>query len=231
MSDLSVTNLFSDGDIVLADSFNTNYTSDIVAYINARNSASSTWDAFYMTSTTNVATFNNSTGTQDVAQIKDNGTNVFTVNDGGFVNAPYQDYAYVKLGISSTLTPGETEKVTGSVSIQSQTHSSMDTTPKFTCVQNGKYLVIFSHGMQATAFGTGATDKLTVKIYKNGASVSELTHLIDSPASSPYHGVFLSDVLNLNSGDYLEPYVTNESATNTYIWQSSAPARWFVMKL
>lgn len=85
MATLSVTNTFADGNTITAAGFNTNY-SDIVNYINNRNSGSSTWDAVSALSSSGVSlTADNSSGTSDIVQFKDNGSTVFSVQDGGRV--------------------------------------------------------------------------------------------------------------------------------------------------
>jgi hypothetical protein len=57
---------------------------DIVDYINNRNSAVAIWDALWATNATTVPLqINNSTGTQNIANFQDNGTNVLTIADGG----------------------------------------------------------------------------------------------------------------------------------------------------
>jgi hypothetical protein len=83
MSSLSVTNTFVDGQVITASGHNQN-NSDIVNYINNRNSGSSTWDAVSVSTNSGVPlTANNSTGTSDIVRLQDNGTTVFSVADGG----------------------------------------------------------------------------------------------------------------------------------------------------
>src|SRR3990167_2986543 len=85
MASLSVTNTFSSGATITASGHNQNF-SDIVNYVNNRNSGSSTWDAVSSSSTSNVPLVcNNSTGTQNIANFQDNGSNVFSIADGSVV--------------------------------------------------------------------------------------------------------------------------------------------------
>lgn len=91
MATLSVSNTFADGNTITAAGHNTN-NSDIVNYINNRNSGSATWDAVSSASASNVpGTFNNSSGTQDILRCQDNGTSVLTVADGGATTARATD--------------------------------------------------------------------------------------------------------------------------------------------
>lgn len=83
MANLSVTNTFTDGAVIEASEHNTN-NSDITTYINNRNSGSTAWDAVKSEHATNVPVIaNNSTGTQNIANFQDNGTNVLAIADGG----------------------------------------------------------------------------------------------------------------------------------------------------
>lgn len=83
MSTLAVTNTFSTGTIADASQVNANF-SDIVNYVNNRNSGSSTWDAISSSSATNVPlTCDNSSGSQNIAVFKNNGSNVLVIATGG----------------------------------------------------------------------------------------------------------------------------------------------------
>lgn len=85
MTALAVTNTFASGATITASGHNTNF-SDVVTYINNRNSGSATWDAVYATSSSAVPVIvNNSSGTVNIANFQDNGTNVMTIADGGAV--------------------------------------------------------------------------------------------------------------------------------------------------
>lgn len=81
MANVAVTNTFTAGTTAVASQVNTNFT-DLVNYINNRNGGSATWDAVSISHTTNVPLIcNNSTGTQNIANFQDNGTNVFSITD------------------------------------------------------------------------------------------------------------------------------------------------------
>jgi hypothetical protein len=81
----AVTNTFSNGTTADASQVNTNF-SDLVTYITNRNDGSSTWDRLLVTSSSAVPLIvNNSTGTANIANFQDNGTNVFQILDGGDV--------------------------------------------------------------------------------------------------------------------------------------------------
>ena len=84
MADVAVTYSFSANTTAASGEVNQNFT-DLVNYVNNRNGGSATWDALYASSASNnpVLRINNSTGTNNIANFQDNGTNVFTIADGG----------------------------------------------------------------------------------------------------------------------------------------------------
>lgn len=83
MASLSVTNTFSASTTAVASEVNTNFT-DVVNYVNNRNSGSATWDVCSVLSTsTTVLVVDNSSGTNDIVNFKDGGTSVFRIADGG----------------------------------------------------------------------------------------------------------------------------------------------------
>lgn len=85
MANLAVTNTFADGNIITASGHNTN-NSDIVNYINNRNDGSATWDCLKVTASSQVPlVVNNSSGSNNIANFQDNGSNVVTILDGGGV--------------------------------------------------------------------------------------------------------------------------------------------------
>jgi len=86
MAAISVTYTFVANTTANSGEVNQNF-SDLVNYINNRNSGSATWDSVYATSSSinPVLRINNSTGTNNIANFQDNGTNVMTIADGGAV--------------------------------------------------------------------------------------------------------------------------------------------------
>lgn len=83
MASVAVTNTFASGTTISSSQVNTNF-SDLVTYINNRNSASATWDVVSASSSTSVPLVtSNSTGTQNIFDAKDNATTVFSIVDGG----------------------------------------------------------------------------------------------------------------------------------------------------
>lgn len=225
MSELNISNVFSDGDIVNATKFNTNY-SDIVTYVNNRNSGSSAWDAFYMTSATNSAVFDNSTGTQDIAQFKDNGTTVFSINDGGYVNAPYQEFARAYKSADQTVGTSDAVKVT--FDTVSQTHSSMDTTGKFTCQSSGKYLISCTLFIPTNLSVVPSAGAPQLMIYKNGTEYSRHNNFEALQDKESY----VSDILSLSVGDYIEIYIQALTRNGSPIIQSGTNKTFMsVMKL
>ena len=221
MSDLQVTNVFSDGDTVSATNFNTNY-SDIVTYINDRNSAAVTWDAMNATSTSNIPlTANNSTGTQDVVQMTDNGTNVFTVNDGGYINFQLQDFAYTrKSGGVEIYGTGPSKIINWSA--QSQTQSNMDSTGKFTADASGKYFL----SANIDWLPSSGAQQMVLYIYVNGVSVSKRTGTHPALVTSTWQ---ISDIVNLSVNDYVEVYGSVAAGNVTVVDQKGT--NFYVMKL
>lgn len=87
MASIVVTNTFVSGTTILSSAMNTNFD-DIETYINNRNSGSATWDRLLVTSSSAVPLIvDNSSGTSNIAQFRDNGSNVFSIADGGNVTA------------------------------------------------------------------------------------------------------------------------------------------------
>lgn len=205
MSSLSVTNTFSTG-VIDATQFNSNY-SDIVTYVNNRNSGSASWDGCSVSSAVNVPLIaNNSTGTQDVAQFYDNGVFVGEVFNGGIVSWPYQDYAYCS-GLQFTALTGTTVKWAPTITIESQRHSNLDSTPKYTCASDGKYLVTFEcrTNSSVSAF-------FNVLLYKNGLQVSSCAIQVLSTVDTRVN--LFTDVIQLSVGDYIEIYVDNQTGAS-----------------
>lgn len=83
MASVAVTNTFVAATTAVASEVNTNF-SDLVNYINNRNSGSTSWDAIYTLSASTIPLIaDNSSGTQAICSLRDNGSTVFTVVDGG----------------------------------------------------------------------------------------------------------------------------------------------------
>jgi len=204
MADLQVTNSFVDGDTVSATNFNTNY-SDIVTYINNRNSASASWDAMYCTHSTNVPLIaNNSTGTQDIIQCKDNGTTVFSVNDGGYVNAPSQFYARMHFSTSQAAANNADAKITFDTGTQSVQAIASNGT--FTVPVNGKYIFICCLHFNQN-LGSGSEVIIPgIVLYKNGAAFSRRTQ---TTSFTGFGSVWFMDTVNLSATDTVEIYQTN----------------------
>lgn len=203
MPELQVSTTFSDGEIISAANFNTNY-SDIVTYINNRNSSSSSWDSFYVTHATNVPIVaNNSTGTQDIARFQDNGTNVFQIVNGGILNMLGQptisSYNSAAEAITSAeeIVPLNTERFDVSSEFNSLTY-------RYTATQPGKYLFILS-GSANRDFTGAYTPNMILK--KNGSTVSQTVSFQTGNVSRNPDGSFIHcDLVSLVAGDYIEFY-------------------------
>lgn len=86
MASVSVTNTFAAATVISSSQVNANFT-DIVNYINNRNSASSMWDSVSISNASSVPLIvNNSTGTQNIANFLDNGSVVFSITDAALAS-------------------------------------------------------------------------------------------------------------------------------------------------
>lgn len=213
MSELQVSNSFTDGDVVSATNFNTNY-SDIVTYVNNRNSAASTWDSFYVTHATTVPLIaNNSTGTQSILQLKDNGTTVYEVFDGGVITQSGQIYGRATKTSDQTITGLSDQKVT--FESASQVGSTFSTsTSRFTCATNGKYLltVVVVHEHPGLIINPTSPP---FYITKNGSQTYSQVNVYPGSIGATIISSFIYvDIVSLVAGDYFEVY---SSDTYSYI--------------
>lgn len=213
MSDLSVPNLFSIGDVISSSKFNANYSA-IVNYINDRNSASSSWDLFRVTNNSGVPlTVNNGAGTNSIAQFKDNSTTVCEVKDGGFVDFTGRPVCRASVTLASI-----TLNVATKVNFTSKTfdfNSAMDSNGKFTAPASGMYLIKsgFSNGF--SSFGSSHFE--TIYIYKNGSAISSSVAFMEAslPIPNDTPNLNIMDLLQLNSGDTIEIYLLFAIASGT----------------
>lgn len=213
MSTLAVTNTFSNGATVQASEHNTNY-SDIVSYINNRNSASSTWDACSVLSASSVPLIaDNSSGTSDIVQFKDNGTTVFQVLDGGYVTTVNQSAARAFRATSNqTFTDNASTKVQfNSETFDVKGEFDSTTNFRFTATVAGKYIV--TSGLQIT---TGASATISdISIFKNGSVFSTRRFNVQG---STTESIAMSDILSLAATDFVEIFGNfNSTATNTTV--------------
>ena len=209
MTALAVTNTLSNGATILASEHNTNY-SDIVTYINNRNSASAAWDGLSVASSSVVpVVVNNSTGTQDILRAQDNGTNVLVVADGGVVTMGSQSAARVYRNTSaqsiSATTITKVEFNAESYDVKSEFDSA--TNFRFTAGKTGKYLVTSTLTLSAN-FAPAQ-----IYIYVNGAEVAEFTFQYGASADG---AITISDVISLTATDYVEIHVQTD-ASNTVV--------------
>lgn len=85
MANVAVTNTFTNGTTADASQVNTNF-SDLVNFVNNRNTAVTSWDGFSVATASAVpAVIDNLTGANDVVRFKDNGSIVLSVSDNGNV--------------------------------------------------------------------------------------------------------------------------------------------------
>lgn len=212
MSSLAVTNTLANGTTIQASDHNTNY-SDIVNYVNNRNAGSSTWDAVSTLSASSVPlTADNSSGTADIVQFKDNGSSVFVIADGGIVTMANQPAvrAYrntTNQTIADSGTPSKIQFNAETYDVKSEYDPSVNY--RYTATVTGKYLITST--LQVTA-GASSTDS-TIHVYKNGSSISSVISVIGSGITS---NVSICEIVSLSATDYIEIFASfNSSATNT----------------
>lgn len=206
MTALAVTNTLANGATILASEHNTNY-SDIVTYINNRNSGSATWDAVSVASATSVPLIlNNSTGTQDIARFQDNGTNVFQLLDGGIINMASQSAARAYRNTSTQSLSGATKIQFNGESYDVKGEFDSATNYRFTATTTGKYVVC------ATINITSPASAPVVSIYVNGAAVSISTAA--GTTSGISHSIM--GIHALTATDYIEIFV-NAGASGTVV--------------
>ena len=107
----TVTNTFAANTLIQSGQANTNF-SDLVTYISNRNDATATWDRVSVSSSSAVPLIvNNSTGTSDIANFQDNGTNIFRIIDGGNVYMNATKKLYFDGGTDSYITESSGNKI------------------------------------------------------------------------------------------------------------------------
>ena len=205
MANLAVSHVFSTGDVVDATKFNTNYTTDIVGYVNARNAGTSSWENFYVTTAAIVPSIvDNSTGAYSIAQFKDNGTTVFEVHDGGFISSPYQSFLKANKSADQILTLGIDTKVTWESITQTESGWNAANN-RYVINTPGKYYITATAVFYASLAVSGVQK---IYIYKNGVAVSTyrfqpLIVMNSVPLSA-------SNILNLATNDYIEIWVNSD---------------------
>lgn len=210
MASLAVTNTLADGTTITAAQHNTNY-SDIVTYINNRNSGSATWDACSIATSTGVPLIvNNSSGANDIARFQDNGTNVFVVADGGVVTLANQSAAraYRATSTQSIATGGDVKIQFNAESYDVQSEFDSATNYRFTVTKTGKYLISVS-----LLIANASANTFTILIYKNGSAASQAS-FADSDTSINETFSF-TDILSLTATDYIEIYANSSAGTDT----------------
>lgn len=214
MSDLQVTNSFVDGDTVLAANFNTNY-SDIVTYVNNRNSGASTWDAMYSTHGTNIPLIaNNSTGTDSIIQAKDNGTTVLDVMDGGYVSFSSQTFGEVTKSSNQSFSSNPSLVTFDTITQNGSEFSTSDS--RLTCAVGGLYFI--SVRLLVSAPTTFTDTDIGMHVNKNSTRIffHRNTEALTTLSVFPTYIVYrYCDVINLAQGDYIEIYVNKANTGGT----------------
>lgn len=210
MASLAVTNTLSDGTTITAAQHNTNY-SDIVTYINNRNSASTAWDACSVTSGSTVPLIvNNSTGTSDIVRLQDNGTNVFVAADGGIITMGSQSSvrAYRDSSTLAIASGGDVKIEFNAESYDVQGEFDPATNFRFTATKDGKYLVTTS-----LLIANASANTFTITIYKNGSGFSSA--FFEDSSTSINETFTFTDIIDLVATDYIEIYGNSSSGTDT----------------
>lgn len=112
MATLAITWTFANNTTADGTQVNTNF-SDVVTYINDRNSGSAVWEYVKATTSAGVPlTINNSTGSNSIAIFQDNGSAVFTVADGGDVYLKATGKLYLDGGSNTYITESSGDVIT-----------------------------------------------------------------------------------------------------------------------
>lgn len=228
MANLSITNTLVTGATVTASDHNTNY-SDIVNYVNNRNSGAATWDACSISGSAVVPlVVNNGTGLNDIARFQDNGSDVFVVYDGGIVTAAMQSAARA---FRNTSTQTFTDNVQAKVQFNGESYdiqSEFDSTTnfRFTATKSGKYLVSSSVNF---TLGASQTD-CTIFLFKNGSEIARKP--IGGIVANTIMSIGITDVVSLVATDYLEIFCTfNSIGTNTTVNSDSDRTYFCISKI
>lgn len=204
MSTLAVTNTLVDGATVQASEHNTNY-SDIVTYINNRNSGAATWDAVSTGSATNIPlVVNNQTGTQDIARFQDNGTNALQIVNGGIVNMPLQSAARAYRNTSAQALSGNTKVQFNAESYDVQSEFDSSTNYVFTATADGVYLITTTLNITSPASAP------VVAIYVDAGAVASYT----APDTTSAVSHTLSTIQQLTAAQTISVYANAGASGN-----------------
>ena len=210
MTDSSTSYVFSNGQKILAAEHNQNF-SDLAAYLNSRNAGTSKWDLVRIKHETNVPIIaDNSTGTQDIAQFKDNGVTVYNVADSGIWDSPAQSFVSVRNTTNEWTGDSEQFVLFTAPDIDTQSEFSQAVPyTTFTSKSSGKYLIRSNLYTQVASGHLSYPSSTILTLKKNGSAVSSATSYewaVNTFVSQNY--TQLSDFVNLSVGDYLGLYVT-----------------------
>lgn len=212
MTELAISNTFQEEELFDHAKWNTNY-SDIVDYLNERNEATTTWDAFRIYRTDGVGlTVNNGSGSFSVCELRDNGTSYFTIDDGGTINAPGQVWGRMYLSSNANFVTIGPNKV--SFTSYSQSVSVFDGAGKFTCPVSGKYLISGTLYLDYSASSGALGYNFVTYIYKNGSSVMQKMHMFYLN-DAPIFSIPFCDIVNLSTSDTIEIYYSTGLAAGT----------------
>lgn len=230
MANLSFTKTFSDGSILPASDLNT-LQSDVSTYINARNGGATAWDGLSSTHSTNIPlTINNSSGTQDICRMQDNGTNVFQLTDGGYLTLGSQPAISVYRATSNqTVAAASSDKVqfnTELFDVKNEYDSA--TNFRYTATKAGKYLVSASLScFFATHPTLGGYIALWARV--NGGNYMMSGQRIEETTVTAYdYFPSITCILDLAASDYVEIYCSNQNgeARSLTIRAGSAAVNW-----
>jgi len=208
MTNLAVTNTFVSGAIITASGHNTNY-SDIVNYINNRNTAVASWDGVSVASSTIVPlTVDNGTGTQNIFEVLDNGAGVLVVKDGGYVDMAGQPRVRAYRSSNQSISAG-----TGQVTFNAETYDLKGefAAGVYTAGHTGLYLFTAT-----VAVSIGATDVIQLTLIKNGVTAVAATFVPAVSGVTP--SVCVADIQSMTAADTMEVSLTctnNMTVTGT----------------
>lgn len=120
-----------------------------------------------------------------------------------------------KNSVDQTVATGAGSKVTWSTLDFDTTGGFSTTNSKWTCQQGG----IYEFTVQVNVNTLGSGKVLDLKLYKNGASISDC--LVQAPAALTTPTYQLTKMLKLNKNDYIEVYLSHNHGSDISVTGSS----------
>jgi hypothetical protein len=156
MANPSITYTFASNTVADASEVNTNFA-NLVNYISDRNAGTTTWDRLYVTNASDIPLIvNNSSGTQNIAEFRDNGTAVVSILNGGNVgigNGAPQSKLHVGPGTDAPSTSNCLLHVTGAGTTSMAVRDSTNNV-ELGLYADGNGTLVFTPTNHALKFGT-----------------------------------------------------------------------------